>query len=54
MYDDDSYEQGKKNIAFVDGQNLHLGTPQNNWKTNYFKFRKYLKDKNKVEEAYYF
>ena len=42
------------NIAFVDGQNLHLGTTQNNWKINHFKFRKYLKDKYKVGEAYYF
>lgn len=42
------------NIAFVDGQNLHLGTTQNNWKINHFKFRKYLKDKYKVEEVYYF
>ena len=42
------------NIAFVDGQNLYLGTTQNNWKINHFKFRKYLKDKYKVEEAYYF
>jgi len=43
-----------KNLAFIDGQNLHLGTAQNDWKVNYAKFRVYLKDKYSVDEAYYF
>lgn len=43
-----------KNLAFIDGQNLHLGTTQNNWKVSHPRFRTYLKDKYKVSEAYYF
>ena len=42
------------NLAFIDGQNLHLGTKQNNWKIDHKKFRTYLKEKYDVEEAYYF
>lgn len=44
----------ENNLAFIDGQNLHLGTTQNNWKVDLYKFRIYLKDKYKVREAYYF
>ena len=44
----------ENNLAFIDGQNLHLGTTQNNWKVDFKKFRIYLKDKYKVETAYYF
>lgn len=43
----------EKNLAFVDGQNLHLGTTQNNWKVDLYKLRIYLKDKYHVTEAYY-
>lgn len=43
-----------KNIAFIDGQNLHLGTLEAKWKVDNKKFRTYLKDKYRVEEAYYF
>jgi uncharacterized LabA/DUF88 family protein len=43
-----------KNIAFIDGQNLHLGTNEADWKIDHKKFRIYLHDKYKVEEAYYF
>ncbi len=56
-----------KNIAFIDGQNLHLGTwgsdklveeevinNEDRWRVDSGKFRTYLKDKYKVEEAYYF
>ncbi len=42
------------NIAFIDGQNLYLGTIQNNWKIDLFRFRIYLRDKYKISEAYYF
>lgn len=42
------------NLAFIDGQNLHLGTTQSGWKIDHAKFRIYLKDKYHVEEAYYF
>jgi len=43
-----------KNIAFIDGQNLHLGTIEDGWKINFKKFRIYLKDKYLTEKAYYF
>ena len=43
-----------ENIAFIDGQNLHLGTLEDNWKVNLEKFRVYLKDKYKIRHAYYF
>ncbi|NTV44355.1 MAG: NYN domain-containing protein [Candidatus Yonathbacteria bacterium] len=45
---------GKHNIAFVDGQNLYLGTTRNGWKVDLKKFRVYLHDKYTVQEAYYF
>lgn len=44
----------ENNLAFIDGQNLHLGTTQNNWKVDLKKFRIYLKDKYHITEAYYF
>jgi uncharacterized LabA/DUF88 family protein len=44
----------QKNIAFIDGQNLHLRTTQNNWKIDHNKLKVYLKDKYHVTEAYYF
>ncbi len=43
-----------KNIAFIDGQNLYMGTIKNDWKIDHIKFRIYLKDKYNVENAYYF
>jgi uncharacterized LabA/DUF88 family protein len=44
------------NIAFIDAQNLYLGTRNSSvpWNIDCFKFRKYLKEKYGVEEAYYF
>ena len=44
----------ENNLGFIDGQNLHLGTTQNNWKVDLYKFRTYLKDKYKTKEVYYF
>lgn len=44
----------ENNIAFIDAQNLHLGTSSENWKIDFKKFRIYLKDKFKVNEAYFF
>lgn len=44
----------ESNLAFIDGQNLHLGTIENEWKVDHYKFRIYLKDKYHVTEAYYF
>jgi uncharacterized LabA/DUF88 family protein len=43
-----------RNIAFVDGQNLHLGTLEDGWKVDLARFRIYLRDKYHVAEAYYF
>jgi hypothetical protein len=49
-------ENSKENIAFLDGQNLHMGTlsSEKPWKINPFRFRIYLKEKYKVEKAYYY
>ena len=44
----------ESNLAFIDGQNLHLGTKQNNWSVDLFKLRIYLKENYDVSEAYYF
>ena len=40
----------ENNLAFIDGQNLHLGTKEEGWKVDLIKFRIYLKEKYKVEE----
>ncbi len=42
------------NLAFIDGQNVYLGTTKYGWKINLKKFRVYLQDKYHVEKAYYF
>ncbi len=44
------------NLAFVDGQNLHMGTTLGDhpWKIDLSKFRIYLEKKYSVKEAYYF
>ena len=44
------------NAAFIDGQNLTLGTKQcdDPWKIDLKKFRFYLSRKYKVDKAYYF
>jgi len=42
------------NYAFIDGQNLHLGTRECGWSVDHTKFRKYLREKYNVTEAYYF
>ncbi len=42
------------NSAFVDGQNLHLGSRETGCAIDHKKFRTYLRDKYKVDEAYYF
>ena len=46
--------KNENNLAFIDGQNLHLGTKEEGWKVDLIKFRTYLKEKYKVREAYYF
>jgi len=44
------------NQAFIDGQNLQLGTTKARpaWKIDLYRFRVYLKEKYNVEKAYYF
>ncbi len=40
--------------AFVDSQNLNLGTQRMGWKLDWRKFRQYLNDKYNVSKAYLF
>lgn len=42
------------NTAFIDGQNLYLGSRETGRAIDHKKLRTYLKDKYKVDEAYYF
>jgi uncharacterized LabA/DUF88 family protein len=44
------------NIAYIDGQNLHMGTTQcePNWKVDLARFRIYLEKKYHVGKAYYY
>lgn len=54
----------RNNYAFIDSQNLNLGTRKDiykskkkiytGWKLDYKKFRQYLKDKFRVEKAFLF
>lgn len=45
-----------ENYAFIDGQNLHLGTTslKDSWKIDLYRFRIYLARKYNVTKAYYF
>lgn len=46
-----------KNLAFIDGQNLFMGTAKrekNPWKIDLARFHVYLKEKYAVGKAYYF
>ncbi len=44
------------NIAYVDGQNLYMATARGRdpWRIDMRRFRVYLRNKYKVDEAYYF
>ena len=46
----------ENNFAFIDGQNLHMGTKSEKpgWIVDFFKFRKYLREKYNISRAYYF
>ena len=50
------YNSAMNNYAFVDGQNLNLGTKmsENPWKVDLYRFYKYLEKKYEVTKAYYF
>ena len=45
-----------KNIAYIDGQNLYMGTAKSEprWKISLTRFRSYLERKYKVSKAYYY
>lgn len=49
-------ENKRNNLAFIDGQNLYLGTTKSekSWIVDLARFRVYLKEKYGVEKAYYF
>jgi uncharacterized LabA/DUF88 family protein len=42
------------NYAFIDGQNLYLGSKKSGINLNYRKFRVYLRDKYNIEKAFLF
>jgi uncharacterized LabA/DUF88 family protein len=42
------------NQAFIDGQNLYMNTSAHGWRIDLARFRVYLREKYKVETAYYF
>ena len=44
----------EKIYAFIDSNNLNLGVKSQGWNLDFFRFRKFLKDKYQVEEAYLF
>ena len=43
-----------KNIAYIDGANLHKGIGSLGWELDYARFRVWLKEKYHVEVAYIF
>src|SRR5688572_5058572 len=45
-----------KNVAYIDGQNLYMGTSKSSpvWTVNLARFRKYLSSKYGVEDAHYY
>lgn len=48
------FKKPDNNYAFIDSQNLNLGTQRMGWKLDWRKFRQYLKDKHGVTKAYMF
>lgn len=45
---------GIMNVAFIDAQNLYLGTRSDGWEVDLARFRIYLRDKYKISVAYYY
>jgi uncharacterized LabA/DUF88 family protein len=43
-----------ENLAFIDGQNLHLGTLKEGWKVDLHKLRIYLREKYHIDRCFYF
>lgn len=50
----DSKKCQQKNYAFIDSQNLNLSIRSLGWRLDFARFRKYLKDKYSVTEAFLF
>ena len=44
----------ENNIAFIDGQNLYMGTASEDWQIDFKRFRIYLRDKFNIEYVYYY
>ncbi|MBU3965633.1 NYN domain-containing protein [Patescibacteria group bacterium] len=44
----------ENNFAFIDSQNLNLGVKSRGWDLDFFRLRRFLKDKYGVEKAYLF
>lgn len=44
----------ENNFAFIDSQNLYFSMQRIGWKLDYFRFRRYLKDKYSVAKAFMF
>lgn len=44
------------NIAYIDGQNLFMGTTRKDpeWRVDLFRFRVYLREKYNIQRAYYY
>lgn len=40
--------------AFIDSQNLNLGVRDAGWQLDFYKFRRFLRDRYRVEQAYLF
>ena len=47
-------DKKENNYAFIDGNNLYRGVNNSGWKIDFSRFRKWLKDKYRVNRAYYF
>lgn len=47
-------KHNEKVYAFIDSQNLNLGIIDQGWQLDFSRFRKYLKDKYLVEQAFLF
>src|SRR3954466_1583098 len=47
-------DKTNNNYAFIDSQNLNLGTQRMGWKVDWRKFRQFLADKYGVTKAYMF
>lgn len=44
----------KNNYAFIDSQNVYLGTKKLDWSLDYYKFRRYLAEKYQISKAFIF